>query len=274
MSSFKAARSAIRFGADPVNAQRALFMIAATLILGLTACFGLSDADKRYGRGVDLLEEGRFDEAIAEFNQAIVLDASMAAAFHNRALAHERTGKLASAIKDYTRSIELDPDLALAYANRGSAYLEVEDLQSALSDLNRSLGLDEKSVSAHTLLGLVLLDLGRAEEALANLDRAIELDPEFYPAYGNRGIAHSRTGKIQLALADYGRAIEINPSYVLAYSNRGSCELWFHVADDTGNGSDPQVHKIKSTNLRITPAPAFLSELRDLMGEKNVWISK
>ena len=104
-----------------------------------TACFGLSEADKRYNTGVELLEEGRFEEAVTEFDQAIILDESSAAAFHNRALAKEYAGSLTEAVDDYTKSIELEPDLAVAYANRASVYSKLGDLQSALSDLNQAL---------------------------------------------------------------------------------------------------------------------------------------
>ena len=88
------------------------------------------------------MDEGRYEEAIAEFNLALFSDGSMATAFHNRALAEQRTGSLSSAIKDYARSIELDPELAPAYQNRASAYLETWDRQSALADLEQSLELD------------------------------------------------------------------------------------------------------------------------------------
>ncbi len=73
-------------------------VVAATLLLILTACFGLSEADKHYNSGVDLLKEGRFQEALAEFDQALLLDGSLAAAFHNRALAKEYTGRIPEAI--------------------------------------------------------------------------------------------------------------------------------------------------------------------------------
>ena len=95
---------------------------------------------------------GRYEEAIAEFDLALFSDGSMAAAFHNRALAEQRTGSLSSAIKDYTRSIELDPELALASQNRASAYLDPGDRQSALADLERSLELDDQSAAAQTQL--------------------------------------------------------------------------------------------------------------------------
>lgn len=80
------------------KANRGLLVMTPLLILGLAACVGLSDADKSYNSGVKLLEEGMFEEAIAEFDNAIVLDGSLAAAFHNRALAKESAGRLSEAI--------------------------------------------------------------------------------------------------------------------------------------------------------------------------------
>ena len=83
------------------------------------------------------MDEGRHEEAIAEFDLALFSGGSVAAAFHNRALAEQRTGGLSSAIKDYTRSIELDPELALPYQNRASAYLETGNRRSALADFEK-----------------------------------------------------------------------------------------------------------------------------------------
>ena len=130
--------------------RRIILSIAAVTVLGLATCLGRSDAEKRFNSGTELMDEGRYEEAIAEFDLALFSDGSMAAAFHNRALAEQRTGSLSSAIKDYTRSIELDPELALASQNRASAYLDPGDRQSALADLERSLELDDQSAAAQT----------------------------------------------------------------------------------------------------------------------------
>jgi len=105
-----------------------ILSIATVTVLGLAACLGLSDAEKRFNSGTELMDEGRYEEAIAE----------------------QRTGSLSSAIKDYTRSIELDPELALASQNRASAYLDPGDRQSALADLERSLELDNQFAAAQT----------------------------------------------------------------------------------------------------------------------------
>ena len=51
-------------------------------------------AEKRFNSGTELMDEGRYEEAIAEFDLALSRDGSMAAAFRNRALAEQRTGRL------------------------------------------------------------------------------------------------------------------------------------------------------------------------------------
>ncbi|UCD37934.1 MAG: DNA polymerase III subunit alpha [Fidelibacterota bacterium] len=57
--------------------------------------------------------------------------------------------------------------------------------------------------------------------------------------------------------------------------NRGSCELWLHIADDPqpdSSGASP-ARRIRSSDLRVTATSRFLSELRGLIGDENVWIS-
>ena len=61
----------------------------------------------------------------------------------------------------------------------------------------------------------------------------------------------------------------------LSDRHRGPCELWLHVADDSSseNYRQPQTRKIRSSDLRVTPASGFIRELRGLLGRENVWIS-
>ena len=128
--------------------RRGLLIAAFILVLSLAACLGLSDASKRYNSGVVLLEEGWYEEAIAEFDLALFLDGSMTAAFYNRALAQQRTGRLASAIKDYTRAIELSPDLALAYASRNTRRIK--------SDMTFRLNMDNFIIDISKITGRII----------------------------------------------------------------------------------------------------------------------
>jgi lipoprotein NlpI len=64
---------------------------------------------------------GDRDRAIADFNQAIALDAKMTAAYINRGVAHLGKSDWDLAIADFTIAIALDPNQSVAYLNRAQA---------------------------------------------------------------------------------------------------------------------------------------------------------
>ena len=73
-------------------------------------------------RGVGYRLKGDHDRAIADYAQAIKLNAKFAAAFNNRGVAYDKKGEFDRAIQDYDQAIKLKP-AAEAHFNRGNAYL-------------------------------------------------------------------------------------------------------------------------------------------------------
>jgi Tfp pilus assembly protein PilF len=49
-------------------------------------------ANDSYNRGVEALEKNEFDQAIADFTEAIRLDPKLALAYHNRGAAYSNKG--------------------------------------------------------------------------------------------------------------------------------------------------------------------------------------
>ena len=86
------------------------------LLATLFGCAGTTAAMEHYDRGIDYFDEGHFDEAIAEFTEAIELDPELALAYANRGFAYATKGELDSAIADLDKVIEVstNPDLIQA----------------------------------------------------------------------------------------------------------------------------------------------------------------
>src|SRR6266702_4667914 len=82
-------------------------------------------------RGVGYRLKGDSDRAIADYAQAIKLNAKFAAAFNNRGVAYDKKGEFDRAIQDYDQSIKLKPS-AEAHFNRGNAYLGKSQYASAI----------------------------------------------------------------------------------------------------------------------------------------------
>ncbi len=73
-------------------------------------------------RGTKYNLNSDYDRAIADFNQAIRLDANSAAAFYGRAAVYYNMGDFDRAIQDYDQVLRIDPRYNMAIAFRALAY--------------------------------------------------------------------------------------------------------------------------------------------------------
>ena len=65
------------------------------------------------------MAKGDLDKAIADYTEAIRLDAKHALAYNNRGRAYWSNNNYDKAIADYTEAIQLTPKYALVFNNRG-----------------------------------------------------------------------------------------------------------------------------------------------------------
>ena len=89
-----------------------LLGLVALLIAFGTSCDGSSGgAETHYNAGVELQQQGRPKDAIAEYDQAIQINPRFALAYINRAVVFTILGKDAEAEQDIGRAVQLGIDL-------------------------------------------------------------------------------------------------------------------------------------------------------------------
>ena len=113
---------------------RALIII----MLSLVACnsYTQTTEEEAIKKDVDLIRHDKFDEAIAEFNNAIATNHSSPSAYYNLGFAYDKKGDLEKAVFNFSKAIELDPTLTDAYYNRGFVYYKKGAFDSAIADYN------------------------------------------------------------------------------------------------------------------------------------------
>lgn len=194
------------------------------LVLVAVACSGSAPVQSHNNRGSELIDAGRWQEAIAELDQAIAQEPDNATAYSNRGYAYSKLGQLERAIADYDRAIEVDPANTAAYTNRAMAYVDLGQHAQAKADCDKAIELGPPSAAAYDTRGLAFAGLGQYKLAVADYGTAIQLDPGRTSALNNRAISYSKLGQDALAIADYSKAIELekNPAnLVQIYFNRG-----------------------------------------------------
>ena len=94
-------------------------------------------------RGVILFDAGKYADALADFNQALVLMDTLAAAHINRGYTLVAQQRWADSLPSFNRGIELGaPDPARAHFNRGIAHEELGHVREAYYDYKLAAELD------------------------------------------------------------------------------------------------------------------------------------
>ncbi len=159
-------------------------------------------------RGAAFYKEGRFEEAIQDFDRAIALNPSYVEAYNNRGIAFDDNGRLDRAIEDFERAIALNPSYYKAYNNRGALYGKVGQLDKAIESFTISIVLNPGYVDAYINRGTAYSFAGQYGMAMDDFNKAILLDPNNAVIYVNRGKLHLMTGNRELAVADFQKACE------------------------------------------------------------------
>ncbi len=166
-----------------------------------------------------LSKNGRTDEAISQFQEAIRQKADYADAHYNLGRVFSRKGQLDQAVSQYRAAIRLNPDFAKAHNNLGNALFKEGRLDEAIEQLQAAIRLDPNYAEAHGNLGNVFFKRGQLAEAISQFQEAIRLKPDEVNAHYNLGAVLSQQGRTDEAINQFQAAIRLRPEYAEAYDN-------------------------------------------------------
>ena len=138
-------------------------------------------------KGVRLTQQARYDDALAEFRQAL----------------------------------RLMPDLDRAHLGLGAALQGKGDLDGAITEYRTFLQRHVDDPDGHNNLGSVLQRKGELAAAIAEYRTALQARPDNALTHFNLGTALATQGQVEAAATEYRTAIRLNPDLVEAYFDLG-----------------------------------------------------
>lgn len=150
---------------------------------------------------------GDYQGAIDILSQLIQSNPTSASDYNNRGLIYFQSGQLDQAIADYNRALVLNPNLASAYNNRANYYAARGKLKSALINYDKAIDLNPLHQRAWINRGITFRDLGLYELAIENFDYALRLGRLQAQIWAERGRTYHLMGEWNAAVADYRRAL-------------------------------------------------------------------
>jgi tetratricopeptide (TPR) repeat protein len=178
-------------------------------------------ASEHMDLGMEYYEQGKLDEAIAEFQAAIELKPDNPDAHRNLGSAYGEQGKWEEAAAAYEQTIKLAPDFGEAYGDLAGVYVNLGRLSEAIATGEKAIELAPGYATAHNNLGTVYRKQGRLDEAIAEYEEAIRLDPDSATPHYNLGNAYYEQGRLDEAIAKWQAATQIDPNHASAHKNLG-----------------------------------------------------
>lgn len=102
-----------------------------------------------------------------------------------------KEGKYNEALLQYNRAITFDPKNPIFYCNRAAAYIRLGDNERAITDCKSALVYNTNYGKAYGRLGIAYSNLGKYNEAQQAYAKAIELEPDNQDYRNNLEVARS-----------------------------------------------------------------------------------
>ncbi len=161
--------------------------------------------------GVDLFHQGRIEEALAHYREALRINPAADTAHYNLGNALLQQGRAADAIAEYAAALKINPAYAEACNNLGNGLFQQGRTAEALGWYARAAQLNPAYAEARNNLGNALFKEGRAQEAIEAYGEALRIDPGYANAHYNLGVVLGHEGRNAEAIAQFKEALDLQP---------------------------------------------------------------
>ena len=153
------------------------FAFAATMALGQ----GNQEAANLTREGIEASKAKDWDKAITAFRKAAQLEPhygpNLASALQQRATVYVSQKKFQEAIADYTEALKIKSDDADTYERRAYAEMQLRDYDKALHDYNEAIKHNPQEAKYYQVRAIIYQEKKDFKAALADVEKTLQLDP-------------------------------------------------------------------------------------------------
>jgi len=201
--------------------SRCFIVVCVLFMACMSDLYAQYDKDMFYYRGRRALADGKYAQAIENFNVLTQLDTADYWTFFFRGIAKYNLGDIRGARQDFDRSVRINPVFTSGYHYRGITESRYGNYDQALADLQKAIDLRPGEVGLYFSRGVTYFLSQQFDKAVGDFDKYIRKEPKDPSAYLNRGASWLFIGDTLKAVSDYNKAIRLDRFDPEGYVRRG-----------------------------------------------------
>jgi tetratricopeptide (TPR) repeat protein len=235
--------------------KKRFVFLTAIMFIAASAAMG-QNGKKFFKAGSEFMESLKYEDAAAQFTNALGVEPSNPDYYIARGEAYEKMGKLQEAKGDFEKAIVFKPKDVGAHINLGRVCNLLGQYDQALVLLNRASGLDKRSYQVYPEKVKTLMGLEKYDQALKVSDTAILIKDEA-PNFFYRGRLYVLLNNDILAKKELEKSISKDKKY-----NEPRIELAaLHIRNNNPQEALAQINTILAADDKNVKAYIIRSEI-------------
>lgn len=242
----------------------------------ITEMISIIDSDaatQQYNKALQMHTDGKYKEAILEYNKIIAISEPDSDLYVNLGAAHQALNNNKEAIQAYEKAVTIDTKNSTAFYYLGTVYSQQEDFDKALKNYRKAFTLDPKNETVRQAIeaskkqisskllekGITEYTQGKYKESLLTLNTVLINDSTNAEAYYQRGMINDAIKKLPLAISDYALAVKYDPELSMAYyamaadydilKNYPEAKKWYRKFVEKSQNQDDEYVKYSKKRL-------------------------
>src|SRR5690349_7777600 len=153
-----------------------------------------SSSEQLYERGIRLLEQKKYDAAVASLTQSLEFG-NRSDVLVARGEAYYHLNRYYEALHDVSKALRLNPKNHYSYMLRAAIHDAMKRPYDAINDLTQAIHLKPQNATSFRMRGAGYLSVGENDKALKDLNRAILLGEQSSAVYQNRALVYEALGR-------------------------------------------------------------------------------
>jgi tetratricopeptide (TPR) repeat protein len=147
-------------------------------------------------QGTDAAKAQDWNKAVDSFRKATQIDRKNApnlfAALQQRAFAYVSQQKFQEALADFNEALQINPKDAGIHERRAYVEMKLNDFDKALADYSEAIKLNPNEIRYYLLRSYIYEVKGDTKNAMADTDKVLTMDPENAEAQGRKARLQGR----------------------------------------------------------------------------------